>query len=136
MLLSSLKENELLAWGWERLFMGSISGAEVEPAPDGVDYMVGSAQEADPLDIVHKIIPIAPGSKFIMIVPDDTEIEAILDAQQVISDWWQGDEPFLLIGDQWELVRVDEEEVYELVDCGAENCPGHKPGKGVCDGHH
>ena len=84
---------------------------------------------------ISGVLPIAPGSKYVILIPDDTETELIFQLQDLLGDWWgSDDQPFMIISDKFEFVKVDEGvNVPALASCGYHKCPGHKPGSGeVC----
>ncbi len=80
---------------------------------------------------ITKIIPIAPGSKYVILIPQNTDSDQLTIMQTQLGEWWASDEPFLLAGDQFKFVKVDEHStIPELASCGYEKCPGHEPGSG------
>ncbi len=104
--------------------------------PDSAD----SEPQADitpELEVVPtKIIPVVPGSRFVILIPQDTDSGQLAIMQTQLTEWWESNVPFLIAGDQFEFVKVDEHStIPELADCGAEDCPGHTPGDpgGMCD---
>ncbi len=83
---------------------------------------------------VRTVIPVAPGSKYVILIPTDTATEILFQLQDLLSEWWENDnQPFILIGDQFEFVKVDDASVPPLASCGYVDCPGHIPDSGdVC----
>jgi hypothetical protein len=86
---------------------------------------------------ISGVLPIAPGSKYVILIPDDTETELIFQLQDILGDWWADDDkPFMIISDRFEFVRVDDDtKIPALASCGYHKCPGHTPGDpgGMCD---
>ena len=79
---------------------------------------------------ISGVLPIAPGSKYVILIPDDTETELIFQLQDLLGDWWsEDDQPFMIISDKFAFVRVGEGvEIPPLASCGYHECPGHDPG--------
>ena len=119
------------------------SSGEAIPDDAGLGKTIPARTAQEELDDIlrnniREIIPIAPGSKFVILAKEEIDPTTLEYISVQLEDWWKGDLPFLVIGGAFELVKVDdddEEESYDvLVDCGAENCPGHIVGSGVCEG--
>ena len=105
--------------------------------PDSADLDENDPDSADPMDQIREIIPIAPNSKFMILAKEKIDPSRLEYISVQLQDWWEDDlRPFMVIGGAFELVKVDEdEESYDvLVDCGAENCPGHITGELPCPG--
>ena len=79
---------------------------------------------------ISGVLPIAPGSKYVILIPDDTETDLIFQLQDLLGDWWESDDqPFMIISDKFEFVRVDDDtKVPALASCGYHKCPGHDSG--------
>ncbi len=99
-------------------------------APDSADSEVVPDITFPPEVIVTEIIPIAPGDKYVILIPANTETDLLFELQDVLGDWWaDGSAPFLIIGDQFKLVKVDKHsKIPVLASCSYEKCPGHEPG--------
>lgn len=85
---------------------------------------------------ITKVIPVAPGSKYVILIPTGTATETLMQLQDILVEWWRNDDdPFLIIGDQFEFVKVDDaSESPPLASCGYTECPGHEPDSGdVCE---
>jgi hypothetical protein len=96
--------------------------------PDSADLESEENISTDSLAKIRQIIPIAPGSKYVLTVDATVTSEDMDNIQGAVRNWWEGDEKFLIVSDQIQFHRVDDdEEIPELAWCGAENCPGHDP---------
>ncbi len=103
----------------------------VESIPDSADLEIVPNITPELEVEITKIIPIAPGSKFVILIPQDTESDQLATMQTQLTEWWESDQPFLIAGDQFQFVKVDEHStIPELADCGAMDCPGHEPESG------
>ena len=104
--------------------------------PDSADLELVPDISDEPLANIRKIIPIAPGSKYVITVDATISDDDLRRVGNAVKDWWEGDAKFFVVSDQIELIRVgDDVKVPELVWCGADKCPGHEPGSGeACAG--
>jgi hypothetical protein len=84
------------------------------------DETIKSLDEIEARDIIE----IHPGSKYMLLVEKGTPSEVLVFASERLREWWASDEPFIVIGGQFELVRVepgieeDEPEAEEESDSG------------------
>lgn len=73
--------------------------------------------EEKKLDIpIEQVIEIHSDAKYLLIVPDDLEDEQLEYMDEALSEWWESDNPILIITDAIKLVRVDEVDVEEEED--------------------
>ena len=97
----------------------------------GVGPLGELGPEWDPQADVKEIIPIAEGSKYVIMIPTNTESDILFEMQRQLSEWWADSDPFIIVGDQFKLIKVDEHgEIPRLAMCEADDCPGHIPESG------
>lgn len=105
--------------------------------PDSTSQVGVDLASGEDVTVVEKFVRIDPDSKWVLMLPEDTSHEVAELIAERIQKWWDQvegyDFPILVVGgvSGLRLVRVDEHEIGpELVDCGAEYCPGHLVGGG------
>ena len=56
------------------------------------------------------VIKIAPGSKYVLQLNHKLEDDEAARISKTLAEWWKSNNPFLCIGSNIKLVKVDEED--------------------------
>ena len=69
--------------------------------------MSDPALEIPVQDRIRKIIPIHPGSKYVILLPEGTPDEDLRFLAERLTKWWSDDaQPFLIMGGTAEFVKM------------------------------
>lgn len=62
---------------------------------------------SDPVQ-VDQVIEIKPDGKYVLVVPAWADEYKFEETVTVVSDWWDSDDPILIIGNGLRLVRIED----------------------------
>ena len=57
---------------------------------------------------VERIVKIDPDGKYIIVFPEDTETDVLIDAADFFAEWWNDDDnQFCILGEGAEVIKLE-----------------------------